>query len=82
MLSPRLDSLLRLGTTRLKNLRRVAIDKEMKMPNIYRIIIVSRLVEYNVNDLIIMTHISGGAQNVDLIKLDSLFELSLQEINS
>ena len=28
-----------------------------------------------------MTHISGGAQNVDFIKLDSLFELSLQEIN-
>ena len=71
MLSPCLVSLLRLGTTGLKNLRSVAIDKEMKMPNMYRIIIVSRLVEYNVNDLIIMTHISGGAQNVDFIKLDS-----------
>ena len=50
--------------------------------------IVSRLVEYYVNELINMTHISTAqrqTQNVlgvDFIKLDGLLESSVQKVNN
>ena len=55
---PHLVSLLiRLYTAGLKNWMKVTIVEQMKMQYKTELSIVSRLVEYNVNELIIMTHI-------------------------
>ena len=49
-------------TADLNNLIRVMIDKQLKVQNIKRIIDCIQLVEYSVNELVIMTHISTAQQ--------------------